>query len=304
MFLALGVGAWSAAIFHFMVHAFFKALLFLAGGAVILALNEEHDIFKMGGLRKRMPLIYWTFLAGSASLCALPLVTAGFYSKDAILWQAFASENGSLWLGLAAVAGAFLTSLYTFRLVFLTFFGEVKTEPVHPTGQKMALALVVLAVLSLIAGFIELPESMGHVHLFASLLGKVLPGVTLSEENISELLFQLLSSAISLLGIYLAYRLYYIKSALAESFEKSSISHFFYKGWGFDKLYDTLFVRPVVWLSEIDKNDFFDLINRGIAKITLILNDVLSITQNGKLRWYVMALAFGIVFIFTLINYL
>lgn len=304
MFLALGVGAWSAAIFHFMIHAFFKALLFLAGGAVILALDEEHDIFKMGGLRHRLPLIYWTFLAGAASLCALPLVTAGFYSKDAILWQAFSSDTGSLWLGLAAVVGAFLTSLYTFRLVFLTFFGEVKTEPARYTGKMMAIPLVVLAVLSLVAGFIELPESMGHVQLFSALVGKVLPGVTLSEENISELLFQLLTSAISLLGIYLAYRLYYKKSAWAESFEKSSIHHFFYKGWGFDKLYDTLFVRPIVWLSEIDKNDFIDLINKGIGRITLILNDTLSITQNGKLRWYVMALAFGIVFIFTLMNYL
>lgn len=304
MFLALGVGAWSAAIFHFMVHAFFKALLFLAGGAVILALDEEHDIFKMGGLRKRLPLIYWTFLAGAASLCALPLITAGFYSKDVILWQAWSSESGGPWLWVAGTVGAFITSLYTFRLVFLTFFGEVKTEPVRYPGIVMALPLVILAVLSLIAGFIELPASMGQVHLLSNLLGKVLPGAALSEKHLTELLFQLLTSAISLLGIYLAYRLYYLKSAFAESFEKSRINHFFYKGWGFDKLYDTLFVRPVVWLSDIDKNDFMDLINRGIARIMLILNDLFSITQNGKLRWYVMALAFGIVFIFTIMNYL
>lgn len=304
MFLALGVGAWSAAIFHFMIHAFFKALLFLAGGAVILALHEEHDIFKMGGLRKRLPVIYWTFLAGATSLCALPLITAGFYSKDAILWQAWSSELGSPWLGLAGVVGAFITSLYTFRLVFVTFFGEVKTEPVHTTGSRMAITLVVLGVLSLIAGFIELPESMGHVHILSALLGKVLPQSTLSGDHMSELLFQLLTSAISLSGIYLAYRLYFRRSQAAESFEKSRISHFFYKGWGFDKLYDGLFVRPIVWLSEIDKNDFIDLFNRGIGRITLIINDLLSITQNGKLRWYVMALAFGIVFIFTLMNYL
>ncbi|MGE5395742.1 MAG: NADH-quinone oxidoreductase subunit L [Candidatus Saccharibacteria bacterium] len=304
MFLALGVGAWSAAIFHFMIHAFFKALLFLAGGAVILSLQEEHDIFKMGGLRHRLPLVYWTFLAGAASLSALPLITAGFYSKDAILWYAFSSEKGGLWLGLAAVAGAFLTSLYTFRLVFLTFFGDVKTEPGRVTGKRIAVPLVVLAILSLIAGFIELPQSMGNVHLVSALLGKALPGPALSAENISELLFQLLTSVISLSGIYLAYRLYYRKSTVAESFERSSIHQFFYKGWGFDKLYDLLLVRPFVWLSEIDKNDFIDLFNRAIGRIAFTLNDLLSITQNGKIRWYVMALAIGIVFIFTLINYL
>ncbi|MGE5427186.1 MAG: hypothetical protein ACM3O8_04780, partial [Methylococcaceae bacterium] len=142
------------------------------------------------------------------------------------------------------------------------------------------------------------------VHVFSALLGKVLPGAALSGEHMSELLFQLLTSVVSLSGIYLAYRLYYRKSAVAESFNRSGLNHFFYKGWGFDKLYDTLFVKPVVWLSEIDKNDFIDMLNRGIGRITLILNDLLSITQNGKLRWYVMALAFGIVFIFTLMNYL
>jgi NADH-quinone oxidoreductase subunit L len=121
MFLAMGIGAWSAGVFHFMIHAFFKALLFLSGGAVIHLLNDEHDIFKMGGLRKKMPLVYVTFLAGAASLSALPLVTAGFYSKDQILWFGWSSAGSNHWLWLAGIAGALLTSLYTFRLVFLTF---------------------------------------------------------------------------------------------------------------------------------------------------------------------------------------
>lgn len=304
MFLALGVGAWSAAIFHFMVHAFFKALLFLAGGAVILALNEEHDIFKMGGLRKKLPVIYWTFLIGSASLCALPLVTAGFYSKDAILWMAWSAEKGSPWLWLAGAIGAFITSLYTFRLVFLTFFGEMKTQPTRQTGRLIAVPLIILAIFSLIAGFVELPESMGNIHLFSRLLDAVIPVDSVSHEGSSEVLFQLLASAISLSGIYVAYLLYYRKSSLAESFNRSGINHFFYKGWQFDKLYDFLLVRPIVWLSEIDRNDFIDLINRGIGRITLVFNDLLSITQNGKLRWYVMGLAVGIVFILTMMNYL
>ena len=304
MFLALGVGAWSAAIFHFMVHAFFKALLFLAGGAVILVLNDEHDIYKMGGLRKKIPLVYWTFLIGSASLCALPLITSGFYSKDAILWFAWSAEKGNPWFWLAGTIGAFITSLYTFRLIFLTFFGEVKTQPTRQPGKMIAIPLIVLAVLSLVVGFIELPEIMGNVHLFSDLLDPILPRTIVLHENGSELLFQVLASIISLSGIYIAYMLYFRKSALADAFNKSRLNNFFYRGWEFDRIYDFLFVKPIVWLSEIDKNDVVDSINRGIGRVTLSINDLLSLTQNGKLRWYIMALAFGIVFIFTIMIYL
>ncbi len=110
MFLGLGVGAWSAAVFHLMTHAFFKALLFLGAGAVIISLHHEQDIFKMGGLRRRLPVVFWTFLAGSASLAALPLVTAGFYSKDLILWAAWSSAAGGPWLWAAGAIGALLTA--------------------------------------------------------------------------------------------------------------------------------------------------------------------------------------------------
>jgi NADH-quinone oxidoreductase subunit L len=106
MFLALGVGAYSAAIFHFMIHAFFKALLFLAAGAVIEALHHQHSMFKMGGLKDKLPVVFWTFLIGSASLAALPLISAGFYSKDQILWYAWAAEDGNTWLWLLALIGA------------------------------------------------------------------------------------------------------------------------------------------------------------------------------------------------------
>ena len=137
MFLALGVGAWSAAVFHFMIHAFFKALLFLGAGVVILVLDEEHDIFKMGGLRKKLPVIFYTFLIGSASLSALPLITAGFYSKDQILWYAFSAQGGSIILWLAGIFGAFMTALYSFRMIFITFYGEAKTEPSFLPGKLM-----------------------------------------------------------------------------------------------------------------------------------------------------------------------
>src|SRR5690606_29042516 len=123
VFLALGVGAWSAAIFHFMTHAFFKALLFLGAGALILALHHEQDIFRMGGLRRRMPAVFWTFLVGAAALASVPLVTSGFYSKEQILAGAWAFDRGGALLGLAGLVAAFVTSVYIFRAVFIVFFG-------------------------------------------------------------------------------------------------------------------------------------------------------------------------------------
>ncbi len=301
MFLALGVGAWSAGIFHFMVHAFFKALLFLAGGAVILVLNEEHDIFKMGGLRKKLPVVFWTFLIGSASLAALPLITAGFYSKDQILWFAWSANKGNPWLWAAGLTGAFLTSLYTFRLVFLVFFGESKIQPTHQPGRLMVIPMVILAAFSLLAGFIELPGSMGHIRLFSGLLDTILPTVNMIHGNLPEVFFQVLSAVVSLTGIYLAYLVYLKKPALGDSFNKTRLSNFFYQGWDFDRLYDILFVKPLVWLAEIDKNDFIDIFNSAIARITLWFSSLLSLTQNGKLRWYVMGFAIGIVFILTIL---
>jgi NADH-quinone oxidoreductase subunit L len=299
MFLALGVGAWSAAVFHFMIHAFFKALLFLGAGIVILVLNEEHDIFRMGGLRKKMPVVFITFLIGSASLSALPLITAGFYSKDQILWYAFSSQSGSLVLWLAGIIGALLTALYSFRMIFITFYGEAKTEPVFKPGKLMTVPLIILAVLSLVGGFVELPASIGNIHLFSNLVDNTLPVVVAKSGESQELLFQLFSALIALSGIYIAYLIYFKKPALSEPFSHSRINKFFEKGWGFDKFYDILFVKPIVWFSVIDKNDFFDWWSNGISRLALLINRLLSITQNGKLRWYLMSFAIGIALILT-----
>jgi NADH-quinone oxidoreductase subunit L len=299
MFLAMGIGAWSAGVFHFMIHAFFKALLFLSAGAVIHLLNHEHDIFRMGGLRKKLPVIYITFLIGGASLSALPLITAGFYSKDQILWFGWSSVNSSQWLWLAGITGALLTSLYTFRMIFITFFGETKTEPAHKSGLIMTIPLIVLAVLSLVGGFIEMPENIGPMHLFSGLFDGFLPDVILNERGNHELILQILSGVVTFGGIWLAYRLFYKKSAFAIRYKESRINKFFYSGWGFDRLYALLFVRPTAWLSEIDKKDFIDLIYKNIAGVTVYFNLIVSRTQNGKLRWYVLVLTIGIVVILT-----
>jgi NADH-quinone oxidoreductase subunit L len=299
MFLALGVGAWSAAVFHFMIHAFFKALLFLGAGIVILVLDEEHDIFKMGGLRKKMPVVFYTFLIGSASLSALPLITAGFYSKDQILWYSFSSQSGSLMLWLAGIIGALLTALYSFRMIFITFYGEAKTQPFFIPGKLMTFPLIILAFLSLMGGFVELPSSIGNIHLFSNLVGNSLPVTITKSGEGQELLFQALSAIIALSGIYIAYIIYLKKPALSEPFSHSRINKFFEKGWGFDKLYDIMFVKPIVWLSVIDKSDFFDLWNIGLSRLAQLFNQLLSITQNGKIRWYLLSFAIGITIIIT-----
>jgi NADH-quinone oxidoreductase subunit L len=299
MFLALGVGAWSAAVFHFMIHAFFKALLFLGAGIVILVLDEEHDIFKMGGLRKKMPVVFFTFLIGSASLSALPLITAGFYSKDQILWYAFSSQRGSFLLWLAGIVGALLTALYSFRMIFITFYGEAKTQPSFLPGKLMTVPLVILSVLSLVGGFIELPASFGNLHLFSNLVDNTLPVVVTKGGKHNELLFQMISAIVALSGIYVSYLIYFKKPALSEPFSHSRLNKFFERGWGFDKLYDTLFVKPTVWLSVIDKKDFFDLWNIGLSRLALSFNRMLSTTQNGKMRWYLLSFAIGIAIILT-----
>ena len=253
----------------------------------------------MGGLRKKMPVVFYTFLIGSASLSALPLITAGFYSKDQILWYSFSSQSGSIILWLAGIIGALLTALYSFRMIFITFYGEAKTQPVFSPGKLMTVPLIVLAVLSLVGGFVEMPSSIGNIHLFSNIVGNTLPAVVIKTGEGQEIVFQVLSAIIALSGIYIAYIIYLKNPALSEPFDHSRINKFFEKGWGFDKLYDTLFVKPVLWLSVIDKNDFFDLWNIGLSRLALFFNRLLSYTQNGKVRWYLLSFVIGIVIILT-----
>ena len=300
MFLALGVGAWSAAIFHLVTHAFFKALLFLGAGVVILAQHHEHDMFKMGGLRKRLPLTFWAFLIGAASLSALPLVTAGFYSKDLILWHAWSSPIGGKGLWAAGFLGAFITSIYAFRMVFITFFGEAKIEISSQPRARMAIPLIVLAILSIVGGFVELPETLGNLPLFSNFMQNVFPGESVKHAGAaSELMLQIIASAASLAGVFIAYALFIGRPQYAESLSRtpagSVVERFWFSGWGFDWLYDILFVRPFIWLIQINRDDFIDLIYTGIAAISRILHTVLSATQTGNIRWYAMGIAAGAV---------
>lgn len=303
MFLALGLGAWAAAIFHFMIHAFFKALLFLAAGAIIESLHHEHNMFKMGGLKNKMPVIFWTFFIGSASLAALPLISAGFYSKDAILWYAWSAEKGNVVLWAIALFGAFLTSAYTCRMMIVTFWGTSKTEIGHMPGRLMTIPLLVLAFFSLLAGFIELPHNFGHFTLFSDFLHPVLPA-TISNQSVSEWIFQLIAAAATFTGIYISYLFYFKKPELITNLKQSSwailLYQFWFSGWGFDKLYHILFVRPITYISTINKNDIVDQIYTGISFIAVKLYKSLSYTQSGSLRWYAMGLLVGAIIILTI----
>lgn len=309
MFLALGVGAWSAAIFHFMTHAFFKALLFLGAGVVIESLHHEHNIFKMGGLRKEMPVAFWTFLAAGCSLAGLPLITAGFYSKGLIIWDAWASTRGSTALWLAAVIGVLLTSLYTFRLIFLVFFGEMKTHVSKRPGFAMMMPCVVLGILSVIGGFVETPEFLGNIHSFGDFMHLALPPMTEGPvRGMSELGSEALVTLAFLTGLYFAYLFFIQKRELAESISRPAIAkalhRFWYTDWGMDWLYERLFVRPILWIARVDKNDFVDYIYAGIALITELFYHGVRRTENGRMRWYAAGIAAGSIIFLAIVLFL
>ncbi|QXH58455.1 NADH-quinone oxidoreductase subunit L [Pseudomonas maumuensis] len=288
MFLALGVGAWDAAIFHLMTHAFFKALLFLASGAVIVACHHEQNIFKMGGLWKKLPLAYASFVVGGAALAALPILTVGFYSKDEILWEAFASGNsGLLYAGLV---GAFMTSLYTFRLIFIAFHGEAKTEAHAGHGISHWLPLGVLIVLSTFVGaWIHpplagvLPESAGHAG---------------GEAKHS---LEIASGAIAIAGILLSALLFLGKRRLVTAIANSGIgrvlSAWWFAAWGFDWIYDKLFVKPYLLISHILRKDPVDRSIGLIPRLARGGHVAMSKTETGQLRWYTASIAVGAVLV-------
>jgi len=288
MFLALGAGAWSGAIFHLMTHAFFKALLFLSAGAVILACHHEQDIFKMGGLRKKLPLVYACFLVGGGALAALPFITAGFYSKDEILWEAYAS--GHIDFLIAGLLGAFLTSIYTFRMIFIVFHGEEKTHA-HPLkGISYSLPLLVLLVLSTGIGALIHPPLAG-----------VLPASAGEHGGEMKEKLELLSGAVAIIGIAIAAFLYLGKRTLVTAIANNPLgrllSNWWRNAWGFDWLYDLLFVKSYLAIVNLNRRDGFDLAIGVVPRLTRVGHNLLSATENGRLRWYAATIGIGAVLI-------
>lgn len=292
MFLALGVGAWEGAIFHLMTHAFFKALLFLSAGAVIVATHHEQNIFKMGGLRHRLPLVYACFLVGGSALAALPLVTAGFYSKDAILWQVQASgQSALLWAGLG---GAFLTSLYTFRLIFIAFHGKEQTEAHAGQGLAHHLPLLVLLVLSTGVGALIVPPLAGVLPAG--------PGDHIEEGRHG---LEILSGVIAVAGIALAAFLFLGERRLAKGIAESApgrvLSTLWFNAWGFDWLYDLIWVKPYLLATRLLGKDPLDRMMNLPAVLAQGGHQLLAWTVSGKLRWYAASMGMGAALILALL---
>lgn len=291
MFLALGVSAWDAAIFHLMTHAFFKALLFLSAGAVIVACHHEQNIFRMGGLRKSLPLVYVCFLIGGGALAALPFITAGFYSKDEILWQALASGHPELLA--AGLVGAVLTSIYTFRLIFVVFHGSVQTQAHAGHGLAYTVPLVVLALLSTFIGALIVPPLHG-----------VLPAGAEGELSAKHYL-ELISGLISIGGILIAAWLFLGErrwvSRMAQTAGGKTLVQIWLHAWGFDWLYDKVFVQPYLWLTRLLGGDPFNRTLNIVASAVRQANRLVVFTETGQLRWYATSVGFGALFILALL---
>ena len=301
MFLALGVGAWQAAIFHFMTHAFFKALLFLGAGVIINALHDEHSIFRMGGLRKELPVAFWTFLIAGCSLAGLPFITAGFFSKDLIIWEALSAEPGDPGLWIAGMVGALLTSLYTFRVIFRVFFGPLGTPVTKRPGYAMTVPLLVLAFLSIVGGYLKQP-------LLDFLHSVLPPTIEAPTGALTEIHSEAIAALMLLIGIYFAYLFHLQKRSLADAMVANPVGRtlhqWWFAGWGFDWIYDKAFVQPFIWAAEINKSDFVDAFYTGVARLTELFYRGLSQTETGRVRWYAMGMAAGSVLFIAMVLFL
>ena len=292
MFLGLGVGAWSASVFHLMTHAFFKALLFLAAGTVILSLHHEHDIFKMGGKWRQLPVAFASFLIGSLALAAFPY-TSGYFSKDEILLAALELEHTGFWLWLGGVVGAFFTGIYSFRLVFVVFFGESAGhhEAREVTGFSMAAPLLVLMVLALAGGLIHVPTE------------SVFAASEHGEHHVSALMHSIMI-AVPLLGIALSYLFYGSRTLSVERLMSNTIAQglhkFWFAGWGFDGLYRRLLITPYIWLAAVNKRDVVDTAAGLLVTLSEAGNSLLTRSQSGSLRWYILSVVGGTVLLITL----
>ncbi len=294
MFLAEGVGAYGPAMFHLMTHAFFKALLFLSAGSVILALHHEQDIFKMGGLRRRLPFVFASMLVGTLALTAFPF-TAGYFSKDEILHEVYLSGHHGLWI--AGLLGAFLTSLYSFRLIFVVFFGPERSAGSPPHGATALshhIPLAVLLVLSLVGGFIALP------------LSGMFPAPTTGHGDNAAWAAHV-PLVVSLAGIALSWLLFarapQVPAALARNPAIAWIGALWRNAWGFDWLYDRLFVRPFVWLAAVNRNDTIDRVFAVIPAALRGASIPALMAQNGNLRWYAGVAAAGLCALIALVAF-
>jgi NADH-quinone oxidoreductase subunit L len=315
MFLACGVGAFSAGVFHLMTHAFFKALLFLAAGSVIHAMGGEQDMRHMGGLSKQIPKTYATMLAATLAIAGFPPL-AGFFSKDSILFNAFQSENGGHILYAVGLLTALLTSFYMFRLVFLTFYGKPRFDEhhvhVHESPNSMTIPLIVLAVLSVIGGWLAAPGLWGGTDYFSKFLEPVFGGAQAAGSEAAARSTELTLAGVAfftaLIGFGIAYWMYSKNTKKPAELEKSfkgvynTLLHKYYV----DELYAAVIIKPLMWISReilwqrVDVQVIDGAVN-GVARGTMEAGDNVRHTQSGNTRSYAVWVVIGALVVIALI---
>lgn len=308
MFLALGVGAYTGAVFHVMTHAFFKALLFLGAGSVIHAMSGEQDIRKMGGLKKYIPITHLTFLLGTLAIVGFPGFS-GFFSKDEILAHAW-EHNKLLWL--LGVLGAAMTTFYMFRLYFLTFKGSFRgthdqEHHLHESPKSMTIPLIVLAVLSVVGGLIGIPEVLGGHHYLEAYLKPVFEdsSLRLVHHLSHETEYILMGVAISVmaLAMYFAYNKYVKNKTLPanEGEALNPIHNLVYKKYLIDELYENVIMKPINFIGEalhkVVDNQIVDGIVNGFGSMVTGVSGVIRKAQSGNIGFYVFVMVISIVLI-------
>ena len=307
MFIGVGSGVYAAGLFHFTTHAFFKALLFLGSGSVIHALSGEQDMRKMGGLARKLPITYWTFLMGTLAISGVPGFS-GFFSKDMILGSVL--NKGEVLIWIAGVLAVGLTAFYMFRLLYMTFFGEYRGDAhPHESPRIMTVPLIVLAVLSVIGGYLAIPGlpdvfSNWLQPVFARYPGGLVPAAV-TQPNI---LSMVLTTVIALSGIYLAYRAYKVGQVSHER-ARASLGGFYtlvYNKYYIDEIGHALFVRPSMAVGNVIRG----VVDGGVQSVWFGLGslvrewgDSLRMAQSGYVRRYALAILLGVVVIMAYLTF-
>ncbi len=302
MFLALGTGSYVAAVFHVMTHAFFKALLFLGSGSVIHAVSGQQDIRFMGGLKSKLPITYITFLIGCLAIAGIPPLS-GFFSKDAILLGAFEHDR---FLYVIGVLTAALTAFYMFRLLFITFNGsfrgdEEQRQHIHESPAAMTLPLIVLAVLSIIGGFVGVPEVfMQGGEKLAGYLAPVVPTVQHHIEHSTELLLMGLTTVVAIIAIVIAW----LRYRTYREEEPTAFGKLLENKWYVDELYHSIIVQPLNKLSSIADRYFersgIDAIVNGVGRLVNYGGRQLRWLQSGQVGSYILLMVISMVLFFVL----
>jgi len=305
MFLACGVAAFTAGIFHLMTHAFFKALLFLGAGSVIHGMSDEQDMRKMGGLRKYMPVTFITMLFATLAISGIPGMS-GFFSKDEILWKSFSSDHGHWLFWVIGFVTAGLTAFYMFRLIYMTFYGKGRMDEktrshLHEAPKTMTVPLVALGVLSIIGGWVGIPHVFGVTNHFEHWMAPVMAG---SQAEVShalaagggdtgmELGLMAASVLLVLVAILVAYIFYNKKPHLATSWRNklSSVHHLLLNKYFVDEIYSALIVRPVIYISlfcwKIVDVILIDGSINGVATVYTDISQTSRASQTGRVRTY------------------